>query len=171
MNSTAGIDAIPRSQRFLMVAWRLSDAAWKGQCDLVVAWLESCPKELTDAQRDQMRRTIEKPLSDTEHPIVVIHCYADVPTGTQWDTVFDPADPNSHSRTTAISRFGVVCDRAVELTLPHGCHQTVIIDFPDGLPELIQSVPIDVQDPNRSYVCVCKREDFPEIERHLKDLF
>ncbi len=151
-----------------MVAWRLSNTGWNRQRDSVLKWLATDPDSVNAEQQQQMRELIEKPIGESACPLVVIHCYADVPPDTRWDTAFDPSDLSRVESTTAISRFGVVLDKMVESTLTQGWHQTVIIDFPNGCPALIQSLPVDVQDPRHRFVGICSKDDFPEIQHTLQ---
>lgn len=161
------MEATPRAQRYLLLAWQLSEAGWKRECKDVAAWLASNPDSWNESQRERMSAAIATPLRSTERPIVILHCYADVPSGTQWDTVFEVARPEHHEPTRAVARFSVVYHRAVEYTLVQGWHQVAVLDFPDGCPGRIEALPLDLQDPKAGLVGLCRSEDFPEIRRQL----
>lgn len=158
----------PAAQRFLMVAWRLSERAWRSECEsLLNNWLSNNLEGVKRSDRDEMQSIIQRPLASTEHPFVVIHCYADVPTDTTWNVVFDPRNLADHDSTTVILKFGVVLQRQVSRSLAHGWHQTAIIDFPKGLPNLIHELPVDPDTQSGDYACLCAEDDFDEISRML----
>ena len=160
----------PVADRFLMVSHRLSAHAWRSECDAVTNWLKSKPGTITDTERDEMLETIQRPLRETEHPFVIIHCYADIPENTTWNVAFDRRDTHRHEPTIAILRFGVILHRAVCRSLSDGWHQAAVIDFPGGIPELIKSLPIDPETEQTDYNCLCDAADFPKIRRHLTNV-
>ena len=160
------INDTPAASRFLMVSHRLSVQAWRSECDAVTKWLAGMPETVTEAERDQMLTTIQQPLCETEHPFVIVFCYADIPKNTTWDVAFDRKTPDRHEFTTATLQFGVICHRVVSPSLTHGWHQVAVIDFPKGMPRLIESLPVDPQTEQSSYRCLCAASDFPTIQCH-----
>lgn len=161
------INDTPVANRFLMVSHRLSVQAWRAECDAVTKWLDDESNTITEAERDEMLAMIQQPLRDTEHPFVIIHCYADIPEHTTWDIVFDRRAPGYHERTIATLRFGIIWQRLVSRSLADGWHQVAVIDFPDGMPQLIESLPIDPKSEQTEYTCLCTGADFPEIQRQI----
>lgn len=155
----------PAAQRFLMVAWRLSANAWQRECESVINWLSTEPESVGRVERAEMVSIIQRPLAPTEHPVIAMHCYADVPAGTTWDVVFNPNEIADHESTTAVSRFGLIDHRIVSPSLSDGWHQVAVIDFPKGLPRLIQDLPVDPDTEWRNYICLCANHDFEEIKK------
>jgi hypothetical protein len=159
------IEATPADQRFLKAAGRLSASAWNNECQSVRAWLASSHGLLSDDERDEMLGIVTGPLVATEIPLAIVHCYAEVPEGTKWDVVFDPNDLNICQSTMAILRYGIVWHRAVSRTLAHGWHQVAVVDFPIGLPALLDTLPTDDFERASRYVGFCSADDFPDIKR------
>jgi hypothetical protein len=162
------IEAVPASQRYLMVAWRMSDAAWNDECRLTRECLTSGSTPRNAAECREMLQIIERPLHSTEAPFVIIFCYADVPEGTRWDIVFDPKNPDVHETTVAVSRFAVIYHRFVTRTLSHGWHQPAVLDFPIGFPDLIVNLAVDSDGASCRHVGLCTARDYPEILRESK---
>ncbi len=125
----------PPSTRYLMVASKISDNRWNNECDEVRTFLTSDPSNIEASAVEQMLRIINSPLPNNSVPLVVIHCYADVPAGTRYDLAFDSTDPDCTVSTCCTLEFGVVMSRIVETSLSHGWHQTAVLRFPNGLPK------------------------------------
>ena len=112
-----------------------------------------------------MQNVISAPLPIGATPIAIIHCYADVPVGTQYDVAFDPSDPKICEATYAEVLFAVVMGRIVELGLSHGWHQTAVLRFSKGMPKLFNQLPMDHL--SSRYLGLCSQADFPEIRLSL----
>lgn len=148
-----------------MVAARLSESRWRDECHSVRSWLGAKPPAISPEIADQMLETINTPLIPDAAPMAIIHCYADVPVGTEYDVAFDPKNPANNESTHAEVLFGVVMGRAVETTLSHGWHQTAVLRFSTGMPQLFNQLPVDHV--SSQYLCLCSQTDFPEITRSL----
>jgi hypothetical protein len=116
-----------------------------------------------------MLALIAKPLPATHHAFVVIHCYADIPAHTLWDTAFDPSLTDCNETTNATFHFGVFWRRVVRPKLEHGHHQLAVIAFPDGLPLLLASLPVDPVNQVTDYIGLCASEDLLAIRRQLEN--
>lgn len=154
------------SDRFLMIVARISEARWRDECASVRSWLNAKPSTISVETAEQMLQTINTPLACDANPMAIIHCYANVPAGTKYDVAFDPRDPDNNESTHAEVLFGVVLGRAVEMTLSHGWHQTAVLRFPTGVPQLFDQLPVDAM--LSRYLCLCSQADFPDIKRALK---
>ncbi len=150
-----------------MVAWRLSRAAWERECESVREWLASSPAKISKAESDEMLSKIAEPLKPTDYPFVIIHCYADIPAKTRWDTVFSPNDINRIETTNATFQFGIFLSRYVVKSLDHGHHQIALLAFPDRLPALLETLPVDQAGEFTGYVGLCASDDLAEIRHAL----
>jgi hypothetical protein len=163
------IEDTPHDQRYLMVTHRLSNGAWERVCNAVRQWLASHPDTISETQSAQMLATIATPLPTAYHAFLIIHCYADVPAHSQWNTVFDPSSTEQQD-TNATLHFGVFWRRAVLSTLEHGHHQIAVLEFPDGLPDLLASLPTDPDNEVSQYIGLCKSNDLLAIRRQIKNV-
>jgi hypothetical protein len=160
----------PNDQRFLMVTHRLSPARWENECRAVRDWLTNPPDTISKSDADEMLASIAEPLPKTHHAFVVFHCYADIPARTRWDTAFDPSVADRHESTIATLQFGVFWRRAVLSALEHGHHQIAVLKFPDGLPDLLDSLPVDPDNEVSDYAGLCASDDLPAIRRQLDNV-
>lgn len=151
-----------------MVASRVSDSRWHDECESVRSWLGTKPPSITTDVAEHMLKKIHAPLPRGAVPVVVIHCYADIPAGTQYNVAFDPRDTDTNESTHAELLFGVVMGRSVEVTLSHGWHQTAVLHFSAGLPKLFNQLAVDHV--SSRYLCLCSHADFPEIKRALSSV-
>ncbi|MEZ6058039.1 MAG: hypothetical protein R3C01_15170 [Planctomycetaceae bacterium] len=151
-----------------MVASRVSASRWEDECASVRLWLGTRPASISTDIAEQMLKTIDAPLPKGATPVVIVHCYADVPAGTEYHVAFDPEDPNTNEFTHAEVLFGVVMGRFVDMTLSHGWHQTAVLYFPAGMPKLFNQLSVD-QISSR-YLCLCSQSDFHEIKRARTNL-
>ncbi|MCA9178179.1 MAG: hypothetical protein KDB14_27130 [Planctomycetales bacterium] len=175
------IKDLPACERYLVIAARRSEAGWEQERAAVRKWLEtsrtslagdSCeaqptsPATLSLKDVDAMLRTINSSLPPDACPVVALHCYADVPAGTQYDVLFDHGNPDTNESTRAEVLFGVAYDRVVNTTLSHGHHQTAVLRFQDGLPTLLGRLPWDAT--SSDGLCLCAAADFAYIRGRLK---
>lgn len=154
------IDETPRRERYLMVAERVSSDVWRSVCEGVHHHLA---KTNTGCVADMMR-LIDSKLSPTSHPFVVLFSYADIPAGTAWNIAFDPTNRSSVEPTTAVLQFAIVWQRTAQTALEHGHHQIAMIDFPNGVPALLASLPIDANQQTYSYIGLCDSRDLRAIQ-------
>lgn len=161
------IDDAPRDQRFLMLTSRLSRTAWEEECRVVRKWLADPPDTISEAESAEMLAKIDGPLPASSHPFAVIHCYADLPAGTRWNTAFDPSIGGQHETTDVVLQFGIFWRRLVLPSLEDGHHQIAVIEFSDGLPQLLASLPVDPEGEVIDYIGLCASDDFPGIRRGL----
>lgn len=160
------ISDTPVTSRFLLLAHRLSPIACRNECNSVTEWLAIAPDTITERERE-MLTIIQQPLQPTEHPLVAVYCYAHIPEGTKWDIAFNSKDTTAYEYTAAFLRFGIIWQRIVSRSLSDGWHQVAVIDFPNGIPHLIEALPVDPEVENYNYKCLCSSADFPEIQRHM----
>ncbi|WP_372725642.1 hypothetical protein [Novipirellula sp.] len=114
-----------------------------------------------------MSDLISVPLRPTMLPLVVLHAYADVESGTHWNCVFDPRHPASHEPTNAILAYCVIWHRIVAQSLSDGHHQIAVVDFPDGTPEMIAGLDEDAQREDVGYIGLCDHTSIDSITTHL----
>ncbi|WP_145052736.1 hypothetical protein [Lignipirellula cremea] len=154
----------PQHDRYLMVAERISPNAWRSVCESVSdhAAKASAPNSVKHALS-----LIDSHLPPTSFPFVVLFSYADIPANTPWNIAFDPMKPSSIEATNAVFRFGVFWQRIAQPSLEHGHHQIAVIDFPDGVPELLSSLPVDANRQTYDYIGLCDAKDLRAIQtRH-----
>lgn len=136
----------PAHERYLMVAERISPGAWEEVCQQVRNYLASATvrekKKISGAEIAEMFRLIDTPLPPTSHPFVVLFAYADIPKGTEWNVVFDPLNPSQAEATNAVFHFSVILQRIACPAMDHNFHQLAVIDFPNGVPDLLASLPL-----------------------------
>jgi hypothetical protein len=161
------IEDTPHSERFLMITHRLSRAAWERQCSSVRAWLANPPDMINQAKASEMLGIIAEPLHLTYHPFIVIYCYADIPANTRWDTAFDPSNTVRNEKTDATLKFGIFWSRLVIRSLEDGHHQVAVLEFPHGLPPLIESLPVVSVDEPERHVGLCNSNDLLAIQGRL----
>lgn len=150
--------------RYLKVAERISPNSWRSVCKSVRdhSATASAPNSVKHALS-----LIDSNLPPTSFPFVVLFSYADIPANTTWNIAFDPTRPSSIEATNAVFRFGVFWQRIAQPSLEHGHHQIAVIDFPDGIPKLLQSLPIDANRQTYDYIGLCDAEDLRAIQtRH-----
>lgn len=152
-----------------MVAERLSPAAWDKECQRVRNYVSELPRNPVNRQLGAERLAfIDQALPVTSHPFVILFCYADIPAGTSWGLAFDPKTPLPPEETHAVFQFGLFGRTLAVSNLEHGHHQLAVIDFPHGLPPLLQSLPVDANRQNYDHIALCCADDFREILSHRK---
>lgn len=147
-----------------MVAERISANAWRSICESVRGHVTkvSAPTSVKDALT-----LIDSNLPPTSFPFIVLFSYADIPADTKWNIAFDPTKPSAIEATTAVFQFGVFWQRIAQPSLEHGHHQIAVIDFPYGVPTLLQSLPIDANRQTYDYIGLCDAKDLRAIQtRH-----
>ena len=159
----------PDHSRYLTVAYRLPNAEWSDTVASVNKWLDAKPHTINDCELAMMRKTINMPMSPTQLACVVYHCYADIPARHQWDTMFRIDNPSDRNGTLAISCFGVYWNRAVTECLDDGHHVAAVLDFPNGTPELINSLPVGDDGNVFGTLGLCNSEDYPAIQTELRN--
>ncbi len=152
----------PQHERYLMVAERISPNAWRSVCESVRDYVAKTSGSNTDSALDAMR-LIDSKLPPTTHPFAVLFSYADIPADTIWNLAFDPTNQSSIQSTTAVLQFGVFWQRIAQPALEHGHHQIALIDFPNGVPSLLDSLPIDANRQSYDYVGLCDSNDLRAI--------
>ena len=158
------ISETPQHDRYLMVAERISLKAWRSVCERVRHHVANAPDP--DSVKDALS-LIDSDLPPTSFPFVVLFSYADIPVDTKWNIAFDPTKPSSIESTTAVFKFGVFWERIAQPSLEHGHHQIAVIDFPDGVPALLHSLPIDANPQTYEYIGLCDAVDLQAIQtRH-----
>jgi hypothetical protein len=155
----------PPNERYLMVAERVSREAWAGICqnvrDYVTSNLDGDHSNYSDAY---ILRLIDAPIPQSSYPFVVLFAYADIPADTKWNVAFDPANDLAIESTNAVLQFGVFWGRIATSALEHGHHQIAVIDFPNGLPSVIASLPIDANSQSYDHVVLCDAQDVDAIQ-------
>ena len=160
----------PKHDRYLMVAERMSEDAWNLACRDVREFISQKPSEdSADQTQQETLRLINSDLATTYHPFVILFCYADIPAETRWNIVFDPNDLSSHESTNAIFRFGVFWRRIAQCRLEHGHHQIAVIDFPDGMPSLFDTLPVDANCQDYEHIRLCHSDDLNAIEQAIRN--
>jgi hypothetical protein len=71
------------------------------------------------------------------------YCHADVERGQSYDMVFAMQQPDRFENTRAVAHYNVIWGKAASAGLAHGWHQAAFFEFPEGVPELIASLPED----------------------------
>ena len=158
----------PQYERYLMVAERVSRNSWQSVCESVrqhVAHASTKCGSVADAMR-----LIDSKLPPTSHPFVVLFAYAHIPAETAWNVVFDPTNWSSAEPTTAVLKFGVFGQRIVQTALEHGHHQIAVIDFPNGVPAFLDSLPIDAHRQSYDYIGLCHSKDLRAIHDQHEDV-
>ena len=140
-----------------MVSRQFTQQQWRREYEAVYAWCESNPAEDKLSRLDLLTPSLD----DQAAALSIIHCYADVPAGTEYGLAFDPTDPNQPENTVAFVEYGVVLSRLVQPSLGHGWHQTAVIRFPEGKPKLFDRLTSPRSGPG--YVGLCMPEDYVEI--------
>ncbi|MEO0531974.1 MAG: hypothetical protein AAF266_15585 [Planctomycetota bacterium] len=152
--------------RYLMVAERLSIGRWATSCDRVRSHTASLPASKRCSRFFvNSLRLIDEELPPTCIPFVVLFAYADIPAGTEWDAVFDPLNAEADESTRATLKFGIFWERAATTDLAHGHHQIAVIDFPNGVPSLLDSLPVDADRLDYDYIGLCRSEDLGAIRK------
>lgn len=159
------ISSASPGSRYLMIAARWTENCWEEECKSIRSFLRTNPSSVSKVAENQMLQTINSPLPEGAVPLVVIHCYADVPSGTEYDLAFDPTNPDDHESTSSTLEFGVVMSRVVEKDLSQGWHQTAVMRFPNGMPKLFDKLPVDSI--GTSYLGLCASSDFGHIKSSL----
>ncbi|MCC9603382.1 hypothetical protein LOC67_22765 [Stieleria sp. JC731] len=155
----------PPNERYLMVAERVSREAWADICQNVRDYVTTNPdsdhRNYSDAD---ILRLIDAPIPPSSYPFVVLFAYADIPADTKWNVAFDPVNDLPIESTIAVLQFGVFWRRIAAPSLEHGHHQIAVIDFPDGLPSVITSLPIDANRQSYDHVVLCDAQDVDAIQ-------
>ena len=158
------VEDTPAHQQFLMLVSNVSEERWLEERQQVLTWARENSDKLKEEQLELLK-IIEKPLPETYHPVVIIHCYADVPQETAYDLVFNLSDKTQVETTFAVLKFGVTFSRYCDPSLAHGWHQLAMLDFPNGIPELISELPYD--DPSSGEpIGLCSKNNYDSIKNH-----
>jgi hypothetical protein len=85
--------------------------------------------------------------------------------------VFDLANPTNGSITSAKLRFSILKRSLPMQGLEHGHHHLVVFEFPEGVPELLSSLPLDLFDGglSRSKIGMCDASTWKTICEHGRD--
>jgi hypothetical protein len=131
----------PIEQRYLLLEGKVSQKAM----DLARAGLPS-----------------EKPANS--EILFVSFAYADLPIGKEYEIIFENNNPTSMIQ--CISKICAVTQPFGKpfTEIPHGWKTICIIEFPEGLQEMIQSLPVvDSWHFSKNPVCICNGETWSAI--------
>jgi hypothetical protein len=71
------------------------------------------------------------------------YCHADVAPGRVYDMALDLQRPDRFELTRAVAQYNVIWGQVASAGLVDGWHQAAYFEFPDGVPELVASLPVD----------------------------
>ena len=163
------INETPTQHRYITIAGKLSGDEWRRNVDSVNASVTQKLAEAANGNYRWMQSAITTPLSESQIPLYIYACYADIPENYTWDTMFSFDDLTKVVSTTAVSCFGVYFRKALAKQLDHGHQADVVVDFRDGLPTLLDLLPIltDRKSEHRATLGLCRSEDWAAIQDQL----
>ena len=160
------IEQVLPQNRYLDINSKISTREWLCIVESVSAELRSTPTNRAISEIETDLKMINKTLLATQLPLYSWGCYADIPPEYTWDTLFSVDDPSIVVSTTAVSCFGVYFRRGVLKQLQDGHQVEFVIDFPSGVPDLLNSLPVidERRCPHRPKLALCRSEDLAVIQ-------
>jgi hypothetical protein len=157
-------DETPAAERRLLLWRRLSAAAFEAEKEAAVQWSRAHGERLEAPNRRALAMLKSFSLSESTRALVVIHCYAEIPPDRTYDLTFD-LESWTRVSTTATLLFGIFWQRVPIASLEHGHHQVAVFHFPNGVPPLIDTLPVDSLDQAlwNPTVALCDSVDWAQI--------
>jgi hypothetical protein len=161
---------VPIFSRYLMLATRVSTSRFEKERSAAIKWCEQNSEKL-DAESQRALYVLENTmLSENTLAFIQYSCYADIKPGRTYNTAFVLDNPTEHSNTKAVLKVAIYYRRVPLLSLSHGHHHLVVLDFPVGASEIITSMSIDNFDGGVSpaKIGLCDLDCLDEISAHRR---
>lgn len=140
---------VPVEQRYLQLYTRVSPCRFERERDVAVDWCSEHQARLSDADKQALKDLGTLDLSSSHgryQAFIQVHCYADIPPGRIYDTVFELTNPDSCCSTIARLHTAIFWRRLPVNRLEHAHHHLVVFEFPNGVPYLMECLPVDLFD-------------------------
>ena len=106
----------------------------------------------------------EKP-ANTEI-LFIGYAYADLPMGKSFHVIYPRSNPDA----------GILCESRIiavtqqwgkpEIGIPHGWKTICFVEFPQGVPDIIETLPtIDAWGEGKDYICLCDEDTWKAIKK------
>jgi hypothetical protein len=156
----------PPAERFLMVIGQYSAATTAKTLGAVRAYYGQERHRFDEAAAALTEEFLAWSGSFTGGVLQTCYCHADVARGRVYDVVFGMATAGRVERMRAVVQYNVIWGQVASAGLVHGWHQAAFFEFPDGVPELVASLPVD-DFQARPLIGLCASEDWPGIAPEL----
>jgi hypothetical protein len=133
----------PPEQRSLMVIGRYSPAAVAKTLAGVRTYFVREQGRFDDAAASVTEDFLAFAESFRGVVLQTCYCHADVVRGRIYDLVLDLRQPDCSEITRAVAQYNVIWGQVASAGLLHGWHQAAYFEFPDGVPKLVASLPVD----------------------------
>lgn len=132
--------------RYLMLATRMSPQRFEIEKSAALDWCSAHSDRLGASNEAALAdlRTFE--LGENSCAFILHSCYADIPAGRSYNAVFKLADAKIGGHTLARLRFAIFRRCLPMQSLEDGHHHLAVFDFPEGIPQLVLSLPVDLFD-------------------------
>jgi hypothetical protein len=134
--------SVPPADRYLSLAEKLTERRFIQEKEAVIAWCSDNAARLdtSNVAALELLRTLE--LTSNLIAVVVVGCYADIPQVRIYTAAFHRQDGLEVQETLAELRLGIFWSRIATEGLEHGHHQVAVLEFPKGVPPLLQRLPL-----------------------------
>lgn len=139
-------DSVPLAGRYLMLASRVFARRFEHEKKAALEWCLDNAQRLTPDDVIALRVLQATGISGSTLAFVQYAAYADIPQERTYSATFSLATPAIGSSTRAVLRVAIFFRRLPQLTLEHGHHHFVVFDFPDRVPDVIETMRVDVFD-------------------------
>lgn len=134
------------TERYLMLYSRVSAKRFEREKAASLYWCSRNAERLTEADADAISELRGFELQGNFCAFIQIGCYADIPPNRRYSAVFELANPKNGCIAPARLHLSIF-KRALPLFgLEHGHHHVVVFEFREGVPELLNSLPLDLFD-------------------------
>ena len=133
----------PIDQRYLTIAGTLSKERFNREKQSAIKFCTEFPDRLSESNKEALEMLATFSLSENYRAFIIMSCYADIPPFRSYGKIFKITDHSIHISTTAILQFGIFWHKLPILSLEHGHHQVAIFNFPDDVPPIIETLPIN----------------------------
>jgi hypothetical protein len=139
---------VPISDRYLMLATILSAKRFARERRQSIDWCANNRSKLNakDLVALDLLQDFELELHPNSRAFIIYCCYADIPAGRTYSAIFDRTNVEIGTETIAKLRFGIFWQRLPTQSLEDGHHQLAVFDFPQGIPAIVETLPIDLND-------------------------
>ena len=164
-------DSVPPKDRVLTLAARLTERRFSQERLGAIAWCEENQGRLSESNLAALERLRKVELRENVVAFVVYRCYADIPKNRSYTTLFDCSHPSQGQATIAQLQVGIFMRQVPIESLEHGHHQVAVFEFPNGVPPLLEELPLcdEPQVNTRVRFGMCDAENWKEIRASKSD--
>lgn len=138
---------VPIEERYLPLYTRVSAQRFNVERAAALLWCRDHSERLSPAQISALEdlRTLDS-LPNYSAVFIQHSAYADIEPHRSYSAAFNLVTPSIGDLCIATLRFSIHWRRLPMRGLGHGHHHLVVFDFPNGIPAVLDALPVDLFD-------------------------